>query len=309
MNERKPVDRLDSGESIFFKRQLEYIKAKTYDEVLADLKYAQLIPITSEVPQGATEMTWRSYKSYGFAKFISDYATDFPRVELGGTENTVKIKDIGVSYAYTIKDIRRAAYANIDLSSRKALAARRAIEEKLNQVAWFGDTTAGIQPFIKYPGTTQYTVPATGTGSTTTWSTKTPDQILVDLNGIMNAVVIPTFGKETVDTILLPITQMSLIKNTRMGTYNDTTIYEFFTRNNPGINLEVVREVAGAGTGGKDVFIAYKKDPDVIAFELPVAFEQLEMDKEGMEYVTPCMASVAGTICYRPAAVAWGEGL
>ncbi len=306
---RKPLDRLDSSETIFFKRALEYVKAKTYDEVLADLPYARLFPISAEAPMGASEITWRSFKTYGFAKLISDYATDFPRVELGGVENTVKIKDIGASYAYSIKDIRRAALAGIELSGRKAAAARRAIEEKLNSLAFFGDAVAGIQGFIKYPGTTQYTVPNTGTGATTTWATKTPDQILLDLNGLVQAITIPTFGKEQPNTILLPITQLALLKTTRIGTYQDTTIYEFFTRNNPGVELIAVRELAGAGTAGANVIIAYNRSPDKLTFELPVAFEQFSEREEGMEFIVPVMASTAGVICYYPQSIAWGEGI
>lgn len=306
---RKPADRLDSSEGLYFTRQLEFIKARSYDEILADLKYAQLLPISAEAPSGSTEITWRQFKQYGFAKIMADYAEDFPRVDLGGIETTVKIRDLGVAYGYTIKDIRRAALANVDLPSRKAVAARRAIEEKLNTIAWTGDATYGIQGFIKYPGTTQYTVPATGTGATTTWSTKTPDQILTDLNGIVSAVESPTFGKEMVDTIILPMAQYLLIRNTPRNTYSDTTIFGFFKQNNPGVNIVPVRELYQAGTSSKDMFIAYNKSPDKLTFEVPVAFEQFDAQLEGMEWQIPCHAETAGVIVYYPMSIAWGEGI
>lgn len=307
--ERKPTNRLDAGETVFFKRQLETIKSRTYDEKLADLKYAQYLPVSADAPSGATEITWRQFKQYGLARMIADYAHDFPRVDLGGVEYTVKIKDIGASYGYSLKDIRKAAIAGFDLTPRKALAARRAIEEKLNSLAWSGDSVFGIQGFIKYPGTTEYVVPATGTGSSKTWATKTADQILTDLNGLVNAVFITTAGKEEIDTILLPPAQMSLLKNTRVSSNSDTTIYQFFLNNNPGITFGVLRELDNAGTAGADIMIGYKNDAEHLTFEIPVAFEQLPEEAEGMEYVVPCHAECAGVIMYYPLSCAWGEGI
>ncbi len=309
MADKKAIDRLDATDAIFFKRQLEYVKANTYDEKLADLKYKQFLPVSTEAPSGATEITWRSFKGYGLAKIIADYAKDFPRVDIGGEEHTVKVKDIGSSYAYSIREIQRAAMAGLALEQRRANMARRAIEEKLNSIAWNGDTTANIQGFIGYPGITAYTVPATGTGTTKTWSTKTPAQILTDLFGICNAITEGTLGKEQPDTILLPLAQYNLIRQTPLSTDNNVTILQFFTTNYPGVTVDWLKELDGAGSGSTDRFIAYKKDPDHVTFEVPLAFEQLEEEKEGMEYVVPCWASTGGVIVYYPQSVAYGDGI
>jgi hypothetical protein len=308
MSDMNPY-KLDEAGGIYFTRQLEYVKARAIEEKLAPLTYAQFLPVSGEMPLGATNFVWRQYKGYGMARMISDYAKDFPRVEVGATENSITVKDLGISYGYTINEIRRAQYAGVDLETRKAAMARRGIEQKLNSLAWFGDAAYGIQGFIKYPGTTEYTVPSTGTGSTKTWSTKSADQILTDLNGLKNAVYLTTNGIEQIDTILMPMAQLDLIKNLRMNTYNDTTVYEFFLRNNPGIAIAAVRELDGAGTGGTDVIIGYKRDSEHVEFQVPLQFEQFEAEKSGMEYVIPCHAACAGVIVYLPLSVSFGEGI
>ena len=301
--------RLDADEGIFFKRQLEYVKEQTYDEKLQELRYKLFLPVSGEAPSGATEITWRSFKTYARAKIISDYAKDFPRVDLGGEEHTIKIKDLGVSFGYTIKDIRKAALAKVPLEQRKASGARRAIEEQINSLAWNGDTDYGIQGFIKYPGTTEYVAPATGTGTSKLWSTKTPDQILTDLNGLVNAVWIPTRGREMVNVILLTQANLSLIKNTRVGSTSDTTIFKFFMDNNPGIRLDWLAELEDAGTSGTDMATAFTSDSLHVTLEVPVAFEMFEESHEGMEYVIPCHAEVGGVIVYYPMSVSWTEGI
>lgn len=305
----KQFNRLDADETAFFERELDYVKAQSYDEKMAPLEYARFIPVSSEAPAAATTITWTSYTSYGMAQFIASYAKDFPRSDIVGKENTIKVFSLGNSYGWNIQEIRQSQMANKRLDVRRINATRRGMEEKIDQIAWNGDADHGINGFIKYPGTTEYTVPADGTGTTKTWSTKTPDQILRDLNGLKNAVFIGTNGVEQINTILIPMEQMDLIKNTRVGTTSDTTIYEFFVRNNPGIMIEGTRYMKGAGTGGIDVMIGYNRSPDYLTFELPLPFEQTEMEKEGLEYKVPCHARVAGTIIYYPSSVAWSEGI
>lgn len=306
---RKDIYKLDSTESVFFKRQLEYVKSKTYDEKYKDLKAFDLIPVNAEAPSGATEITWRSFKQYGLAKIIADYAHDFPRVDIFGEENTVKIYDLGDSYGYSIKEIRRAAMSGFDLDSRRASAARRAVEEKMNTIAFDGDTNHNINGFIDYSGINEYTVPNNAGGTSKTWANKTATEILTDLNGIMNSVINATNGKERPDTILLPITQYNLIRNTRVGTTSDTTIFEFFTRNNPGVTIEWLNELDEAGDGDTDRFMAYVRDENHLTLEIPLMFEQFEEEKQGMEYVIPCHGEIAGVIIYYPLSVAYGDGI
>jgi hypothetical protein len=308
MSVNQNVTHLDAEGSVFFTRQLEYVKGKIIEEQLVPLTYAQFIPVSAEMPLGATNFTWRSYSGYGQARIISDYAKDFPRSEIAGKEQSITVKNLGASYAYTIMDIRRAQYGGVDLEYRKGVAARRAIEEKINSIAWKGDATFGIQGFLNYPGVVSFT-PAGATAGDKLWSAKTADQIIDDLNAILAGVDVATNGIETPNTILIPKAQMTRIKNLRSGTNSDLTVYEWFIRNNPGITLEVCRELKGAGAGGTDMIVAYTKSSDKLEFQLPMALETLEMQKDGLEYIVPMMATVAGVVVYYPLSISQGSGV
>ena len=309
MKRMNSTARLDADESPLFERELTYVQARALEEKLAPLNYAKYIPVSSEMPIGATNFVWREFKNFGQARMYSDYGTDIPRVDVGGTEHTVKVKDVVAGFGYNIFEIRRAIYGGFPLEQRKANAARVAIERKIDKLAWNGDANYSIQGFIKYPGTTEVTLPATGTGSTKTWSTKTADQILTDLGLIKNGVYFGTNGVEEINTILIPMAQLDLIKNMQKSTASDTTVYEYFVRNNPGITLEAIREVDGAGTGGLDMIIGYKKSSEILRFELPLAFEQFPPQLSGVEYKVTCHSQVVGCIVYYPLAISWAEGL
>lgn len=302
--------RLDANESAFFKRQLEYVKSKTYDVKYKQLKAMSLIPVSTEAPSGADTITFRAYTKVGLAKIISDYANDFPRVDVYGEEKQARIKSIGDSYGYSIKEIRRAQMAGTNLDQRRADAARRASDEKVDSIAWNGDSDNGLKGLIGYPGTTEYTVPADGTGTTKTWSTKTPDQIVRDITGMINAIVDTTNGREAPDTLILPIAQYLIMANTRMTDGNDKTILKYVMENNPFLKtIEWVVELKTAGAGSTARMIAYTRSPENLTLEIPQPFEQFAPQPKGMEFEVPCHQETGGVIVYYPLSVAWGDGI
>lgn len=307
---RKDPMRLDANESAFFTRQLEYVKSRTYDTQYQELKATQLLPVSTEAPMGANEITWRSYTGIGQAKIIADYAKDFPRVDVYGTENTVKLKDIGDAYGYSLKEIRQSQYAGARLDQRRASMARRAIDEKIDGIAWNGDDDYNIQGFIDYPGINEYTVPDDADADGPEWIYKTPDEIIADLSGIVSTIIEATNGKETPDTILLPIAQYLLIANTRMTDGNDKTILKYFMENNPFITrIEWVTELDGAGASGADRMMCYKNASDKLTLEIPNPFEQFAPQQQGLEYEIPCLATTGGVIVYYPLSIAYGDGI
>ena len=125
----KNMYKLDANESAFFKRALEAVKSRTYDVKRKTLKATTLIPVETDAPNGADVITYRSFDAVGVAKIISDYAKDFPRADVYGKEEMVKIFSLGSSYGYSIKEIRRAQMAGTNLDQKRAMAAKRAIDE------------------------------------------------------------------------------------------------------------------------------------------------------------------------------------
>lgn len=302
--------RLDANESAYFNRQLETIKAKTYDTKLKNLKALTIIPVNTSGSNGVDVITWRSFTQVGRAKMIGDYATDFPRVDVYGVEQSVKTKGIGDSYAYSIKDIRRSQQAGgTPLDQRRAMAARRAIDEQIDQIALFGHAATGLKGLLNYTGITSYTV-ANGASTFKTWATKTPQEILKDVKGMVDAVMVPTKGREVPDTLLLPLAQYNLIADMQMGTVNDTTVMAYILKNNPYIKrIEWLNELTGAGAGVTDRMMVGTFDEEHITFEMPQPFEQFTPQPEGMAFKVPCHAEVGGCIIYYTQAFATGDGI
>lgn len=302
--------RLDADQTMFFARELEHIKAKSYDVRYPELKARSLIPVSNEAGSGAESITYYQYDMFGVAKIIGSYAKDLPRADVRGKKFTSTVESIATSYGYTLQDIRAAAMANKPLEQRKANASRRAFEQKVNKIAFFGDADYDLPGFFSNPNVPNVAVANDGIAASTLWSAKTPDQILRDMNTTVNGIVSLTLGCEIPTTLLLPLAQYNAISSTARSALSDTTILEYFLDNNPFIKeVDWVVELKGAGAGATDLMVAYKRDPDALTLEIPQEYEQLPVQEQGLEFLIPCHGRIGGTIMYYPLSASFAYGI
>lgn len=299
-----------NDESIFFAQELNVVKAKTYDVKVADNNALKLFPVAGDIDPGADTFSFDSFDSVGMAEIIASYADDLPRADVKGERTTVKVFGIGTSYGYNTREIRRARLTGKPLITKKATAARRANDAKINDIVFRGDKEHGIVGLIDNPNITAYVPAATEGGTSTKWADKTAQEILNDLNALVSTIVDTTYGVEIPDTILLPLAQYNAIAAQLLPDSNGKTVLTFFTENNPYVkSVKPVHELKGLGTNGADVAVAYRNDPETVEIVLPLAFNQLPPQPHNLEYVVPCESSCAGIVPYYPMSIAKMEGI
>ena len=290
--------RLDGMEQVFFDEQLALIKARTYDVRHKALKALTLLPVSTEQDPGAEHIIWRSFDQVGIAKLVSDYANDYPRVDIGGEEHTSPIKEI-----------RRAQKAGISLDAKKAEACRRAIDEKQDSIAWKGDAKGKLPGFFNHPGITEYVAP-NGAGGSKTWASKTADEIVADFAAIISTAPESTNGIEQPDTVIMPLSLYNKLQNTPYGSNRDKTILGFIRENYPQITrIDWVQDLVGAGAGNTSRVMAYARDPMKVEVQIPQRFEQMPPQLTGKAYDIICSQSTGGTLVYYPQSVVFCDGL
>jgi hypothetical protein len=303
---------LDAGESVFFTRELQFVKAKTYDIKYAALKARMLFPVSNEAGPGAETIAYESYDHVGIAKLISSYADDLPRADIKGTLTSSPVKSLGSSYGYNLQEIRAARMKGMPLTQRKAFAAKRAILSKENSIAFLGDADSNLVGFINNANISSTTIAADGSGSATTFASKSAAQILRDLHVLPDYIVSNTLEVEIPDTLLLPLTQYNLIKSTPWSTTGDghSIMKQFLDTSEYIKNIFPVPQLKLAGSSGSaDRMMAYRRDPDALTLEIPQDFEQLAEQQRGLEYVVPCHSRIGGVIIYYPLSVGYVDGI
>jgi len=307
---------LDVNEKAFFGRQLEYIKARSYDIQYPELKATSLIPVSGEAGPGAQVITYQQFDTVGIMKVIANYADDLPRADIKGKEFSTPVRSLGGSFGYNVQEIRSAQMAGLPLQQRKANACRRAYEMKVDNIAWNArendGANGGLRGLLQNPNVTS------GAATTGDWANaaRTSLEIYDDMANAVNAMIELTKGVEVPDTLLLPIAQYGIAAKKRMDTGTDTTVLEYFKRNFPMITkvdwvakLKDVTPRPSTGAGSSDCGVLYKRSPDKLTLEIPQAYEQFPAQERNLEFVIPAHGRCGGVIIYYPLSVSIIEEL
>ena len=307
---------LDADESVFFARELEYVKTRSYDKKYANLKARLLIAVSNEADPFADAIVYESYDQLGYAKMIAGYSDDLPRADMKGQEFINPVKSLASSYGYNVMEIRKSMARGKNLEQRKANAAKRAILQLENSLAFLGDSSTGLKGFLNHSNLPSTTIPNDGTGTVTEWinpstkvALKTPAQILRDMHAVANEVSVQSKGVEQPDTLLLPLTRYLHIASTPWSTSNDgRTILEIFLQQSQFIkNVEWLNELESIG--GEARMIAYRRDPEALTLEIPQDFEQFDPQPRNLEFVVPCHSRFGGVLFYYPLSACYADGV
>lgn len=305
---RDDGQRLDAGETAAFARELEVVKAKTYDVKYLNLKARTFIPLDSEVPSGAESFTWRSWDWAGMAKILANYADDLPKVDIIGTEVSQGIKSLGDSYSYSIQDIRASALLKTPLDSKRASAARRAIENSIETIAAKGNAAAGLPGFLNNANVPLITAAGALNGA---WDTATATQILDDLNLIANTIVETTKHTHIPDTMILPTSRYSRVATLPFSATDTRSVLKVFLENSPYVrNVDQWHflDLANAAGNGPRV-VCYPRDPEIVQLCIPQEFEQFPPQAKSLAFDNPCHARIGGVTWYYPLAGLYVDGV
>lgn len=298
--------RADAGETAAFARQLEYVKTETYDVKYLNAIARELIPVDGSVPSGAMSFVWYSWDWRGMAKIVANYADDLPKVQILGKQNVQGIHSIATSYDYSIQDVRAAAMSGLPLDATKAKAVRRAVENKIENIAAKGDSAAGLPGLLNNAA-----IPVlTTTELVGDWATTaTSAEILADLHLIGNYVNTVTKGVHSATTLVLPTSLFNVIATRSYSTMVPDTILDVFKRSSPYIKevrqWHFLDTADSAGTGPR--VLAYEKNPEVLQLVIPQEFEQFPPQPKNLAFDVPCHARIGGVVIRYPLALVYAD--
>ena len=304
--------RFDGAEdaSVFFARELDFVKAKSYDVEYPELTALNHFPMTSEADPGAETVTYYTYDKTGAAKVIQNYSTDLPRADVNGKPSYAQVKSLGDSYGYSAQEMRASRLAGKSLDVRKGESARFQIDNLNNTVAWRGDEESGLMGVLSEGQSIPlYAVGAGAESGKTKWTEKTADEILADVNGMAKQVARVTKNVERPDTLCVPA-EVFMDISTRRIPDTATTVLAFIKEHSPYIKEIISAAELDADSvetnpyadeeNGQGVAFLYTNSERKFSIENPMPFYQYPLQVQGLETIIPCEARTAGVIFYYP---------
>lgn len=189
---------------------------------------------------------------------------------------------------------------NLDTLLRDGL--RLAYDKHLDENVYTGFSAIGTTGLVNNAGVTAATV-ALGSGGYTAWSTKTADEILLDINtAIIDAWEAAEYDRDAIPNhVLIPYDQYNLIATTKVSSAADKTILQYLLDNNiakangQDLFIGATAFCKGAGTGSTDRMVVYcNKEKYVCMDELaPLTRALTSTNTEHFCYDTAYAANVS----------------
>lgn len=162
-------------------------------------------------------------------------------------------------------------------------------------------------------------LPATGTGSSTQWKDKSPQQILKDVNDLLSAVwAACEYDTDAIPNhILLPYEQYNYILTTMVSDLASETIYDFLMKNNAAVKnggelfIGGCRWCKGAGTGQGDRMVGYVNKPRYIKMDelVPMSRIMTAPNVTNVCYDTAYMANISEVQLFYPTSILYVDGI
>lgn len=302
----------------FLVSQTAHIEAQVVEVQYPDIQYPDIIPVDTSANEWATSVEYYSTDRVGRAGWMHHYAKDIHVADVERARHEVGIEMADIGYRYTLQELGVAMMIpGRNLSADRAAAARRAYEEMIDEIAIHGSAEKGFSGIISYPGITAGLAQAgEGTGSPIAWEGKSADEILHDVNAALTGMYAGTQQIELADTILLPVSAMTLIATRRLGDTN-MTVLQFLMANNVysfttgrPLTIRALRGLETAGTGGTGRMIVYRRDPQVLKMHIPMTHRFLPPFQTGpLVFDVPGIFRVAGLEVRRPQAIRYVDGI
>lgn len=299
----------------FALKQTSHIETEVYKTKYPSLDYASIIPVDYSANEWVKSVTYYSTDAAGAAQWINGNGKDIPVVGGKRDKHETEVETAGIGYDFGFEEVNQARLLGINLEADDAQAARRSYEQFVYDVALEGSDAQGFEGIMNYTGVPQASVAADGTGSATTWASKTPDQIIRDVNALLIGIHEATKTVELADTLLLPVASWQYISSTRL-TDTSMTILEFIQKANvytaqtgQPLTIRAQRGLATAGAGSTKRMVAYRRSPEVLKLHIPMPHRFLPMQVEGLQFIVPGIFRLGGLDIRLPKAVSYGDGI
>lgn len=300
----------------FVQSQAKAINATVYAAEYPDHDYGALIPTDSSAPDWSAGMITYLTDTVGKAEFIAGGAKDIPLADVIRGQSDVNYELAGIGYGFDLEEINRAALLGIPLTTLKADAARQASMEMLYDVAMIGNTRKNLTGLLNSAAVVQGLVAQNAGATSRLWSAKTSQEIIKDFDDLITGGWIASKQVELADTILISPERMAYLNIRLVNDSNSETLLSFVKRTNiytltTGLELTIraVRWLSTLGSGGTQRMVAYKRNPRVVTFHLPMPHRFLPVWQNGpMSFLMPGIFRVGGVEIRRPGAVRYADG-
>ena len=206
--------------------------------------------------------------------WISPNTTTLPGVSVNGERIVLPLRLLGQEISYTSVELERSQLVGQPIDAQKFDAMNIMYQMNTDEMVYVGDTDVGATGLVNSSLVTSAAV-ANGTAGTPQWVTKTPDEILKDVNDMVTAAWQASGFAACPDKVLLPPAQFAYISSQKVSTAGNVSILQFLEDNSISLrvngrklDIQPVKWLTGRGASGADRMVAYTNQEDKVRFPM-----------------------------------------
>lgn len=186
----------------------------------------------------------------------------------------------GMELKWTVLELESAARLGRPIDQQKFAGLQLKHQMDVDEQVYFGDSFTGDTGVVNASGVTFGNV-ANGAGGFPQWVTKTPDEILQDVNTALTTAWANAAWAVVPGRIMIPPTQYGYIATQKVSLAGNQSILSYLLENNllaktgqKKLEIYPVKWCIGAGSGGTigtvgiDRMVVYTKDPERVRFPM-----------------------------------------
>lgn len=264
----------------YFVNQLDNLDRKLYEPLYSvtwgrDIKLRTGITMANE----STSFIRSTLGAVGSQKatgkpWLAPNSTTLPGVSVNGERIVLPLRLLGQEISYTSVELERSQLLGQPIDAQKFDAMNVMYQMHTDEMVYVGDTDVGATGLVNSALVTSGSV-ANGAGGTPQWVTKTPDEILADVNTLIEATWAASGYAVCPDKLLLPPQQFAYISSQKVSTAGNVSILTFLEDNSISLrvngrklDVQPLKWLDGRGAAGADRMVVYTNDENRLRFPM-----------------------------------------
>jgi len=252
--------------------------------------------------------------SVGNMPWISAESTAIPGVSINGQKIVLPLRLLAREISFTSVELERSQLTGQPIDSQKTDALNTMYQMNTDQMVYIGSSDVGATGLLNSADVTVTNVVA-GLSGSTLWSSKTPDEIMDDVNSLIVGSWQASAYAVCPSKLLLPPAQFALISQRKVSSAGNVSILKYIQENcislqvnGKALDIQPVKWLTAAGVSGVDRMVAYTNEEDRVRFPM-VPIRRETAYYQGIRFTAPYLWAFGEMEIVYPETVRYADGI
>lgn len=250
----------------------------------------------------------------GNMPWVSPETTAIPGVSIDGQKTVLPLRLLAREVSFTSVELDRSQRLGTPIDAQKMDALNILYQMATDQIVYIGSADVGQTGLLNSPLITAGSV-AAGVSGSTQWVTKTPDEILADVNALIESTWAAAAYAVCPGKLLLPPLQFSYIASQKVSSAGNVSILKFLQENSIALkingkelDIQPVKWLPGRGYEGSDRMVAYTNEENRVRYPMvPVRRETAYYS--GIRFIAPYLWAFGEMEFVYPETLQYADGI